>query len=80
MCACVKDDYRMLRGIARISTAPEIPTGWVMCACVKDDYRMFRCIAQIFHESREIETLLLRVPVAVLVQSGESRIPELWKS
>ena len=50
-----------------------------MCACVEDDYRMFRGIAQIFHESREIEALLLRVPVAVLVQPGESRIPELWK-
>jgi hypothetical protein len=67
---------RMLRGTARISTGSEIPTGWVMCACVKDDHRMFRGIAQIFHESGEIETLLLRVPVAVLVQPSESRIPE----
>ena len=51
-------------------------TSWVVCACVEDDDRMLRGVAQVLHEPREVQALLLRVPVAVLVQPRESGIPD----
>ena len=47
----------------------------VVCACVEYNDGLVWRIAQVLHEAGEVQPLLLRVPVTVLVQPSKASIP-----